>query len=251
MAGYKKLVRPKQSCDFIRGKICRWEPQDDTSNLSTSVLNQKNAFNDKLENLGKGISLEKKPLKVYSRGKVRRNPISKGKMENFGALLEEDKEDLDSEIDGDNPLFRRPDLSSNSSYSDSEEAFHSDNAIKEDQDEELEGIRNLFGVGDHLVENDQNTSVQEDSGTPLRLVSMLQDVQVQKDGDQVLKVDSPNVVSKTSNEEWKETSNEEWKEVQHVISHLGLQLIPNNEKTHWKVQVLVLVGERGLGSCKT
>ena len=176
VAGYRRGVRPKQSSDFIRGEICRWEPQEVTSSLSNSVINQKSAFNGKHENFGKGISLEKKPLKVYSRGKVRRNPISMGKLERFSALLEEDKEDLDTELDEDNPLLRRPDLSSNSSSSESEEVFHSDSATEEDQDAELEGFSTLFGIDDHLVEKDQNTSVQEDRNEPLQSLSTVKEI---------------------------------------------------------------------------
>lgn len=57
------------------------------------------------------MSLENKSLKVYSRGKPRRNLVNVGE-ERFGALLEADNEDLDSLIDGDNPLLQRPESSS-------------------------------------------------------------------------------------------------------------------------------------------
>ena len=117
------------------------------------------------------MSLENKPLKVYSRAKARKNLVSVGKMERFGALLEVDNEDLDSEIDGDTPLLRRPtSLSSNSSYSESEEAFHSDSATDEDHHAELEGISSLFVGGEQLEDNDKKNSEQENRSEPLQLL---------------------------------------------------------------------------------
>ena len=171
LPGYRRVIRPKQRIDFVKGQICRWEPLHGTSSFTNSALKQKNAFNDKNRDLATGMSLENKPLKVYSRAKARKNLVSVGKMERFGALLEVDNEDLDSEIDGDTPLLRRPaSLSSNSSYSELEEAFHSDSATDEDHFVELEGISSLFVGGEQLEDNDKKNSEQENRSEPLQLL---------------------------------------------------------------------------------
>ena len=150
--------------------------------------------------------------------------INGGKLERKGLLLEEDNEDFNSGFDGDNTLLHRPESASNSSSSELEEEFHSDSATEKDKDEELEGIRSLFGVYDHLVEDNQESLVQGnrcESVQSLSLAnapSLVQEGEIQKEGDQTLKADS-------------NLGNEERKKVQDILTQLGLRLIPKNDKT--------------------
>ena len=171
LTGYRKTFTPKQRSDFVKGQICRWEPLQATSNFMSSVSKQKSPFIDKKGDLATGMSLDNKPLKVYTRDKTRRNLVSVGKVEKFGALLEVDNEDLDSVIDGDTPLLRRPaSLSSNSSFSESDEEFHSDSSSNEDHLAELEGISSLFCGAEQLVDNDNKLSEKEDESESLQLL---------------------------------------------------------------------------------
>ena len=203
-ADYKRTIRPKNRSDFIRGHICRWEPIGVTSRSLNSDANQDNTF-IQLQNMGKENVLDSKPLKVYYRSKAKMKSINVGIMDRKGVLLEGEKEDLGSENDEDIPLIHKPELSSDSSFSESEDKFRSESATEKDKDEELEGISSLFGIPEHLGEINQDLTVQGG--------------EIQKEGSQPLNVDSKIGV-------------EEWKQVQDILTHLGLRLIPKNEKTH-------------------
>ena len=83
---------------------------------SNLVLNQDSNGFDKHQILGKESALISKPLKVYSRIKAKRTPNNVGK-EWICLPMEEANEDMDSDYEGDKPIFRRPDSSTDSSTS--------------------------------------------------------------------------------------------------------------------------------------
>ena len=74
---------------------------------------------------------------------------------------------MDSDFDGDKQIVLRPDSSSISSLSDSEEIYLSDRAIEENFDLYLEEISSLLEDSESLVVNNQQALVQKDNWTLL------------------------------------------------------------------------------------
>ena len=187
-AGKRRQLKPKQRCEFTKGHICSWETIENTSSSSNLVLIKDSYGFNKNQNLGKEIALNTKPFKVYSRTKARRIPKIGGKKELIGSPMEEANEDRDSDAEGDKPLLQRPDSSTQSSSSESEETFLSDSTLDKDQEAELEGLRSLFGNSDHLTDNNQKIRVQEDwceslqSSPIMNVISTVQEREKQIEG---------------------------------------------------------------------
>ena len=116
-------MRPKQRSEFTKGLISRWDVIDDTRRCSKLISEHRTDSNVEKNNRGKEKYVEINAFKVYSRNKLRRDSNMGAKMERNGVLLGDDSEDMDSDIEGDKILFRKPDSTSNSSLSDSEEGF--------------------------------------------------------------------------------------------------------------------------------
>ena len=177
--------------------------------------------------------MQTKALKVYSRDRARRIHNNVAKLERKGVLVEEDIEDMDSSIDGDKLSLLRPDSSSNSSSSISEEEFLSDSATEEAQDTELEGISSLFGNSEFLVDNNQKISEQKVSCELLQpkptiyILSPIQEGEEENEGDRLLKDDAP--IDKTESLKGRDV---EWEKVQDILSQLGQHLVPKNKMTN-------------------
>ena len=121
LAANKKVLNPKQRGDFNKGRIYRWEDYE-ASSLFNSIKPHASASKAKQFGLGKETFSDFKPLKVYSRIRTRKPrgiQTSATQMKLKGVLMEEEIEEVDSDIDGDKPFLLKPDLSSISSSSDS------------------------------------------------------------------------------------------------------------------------------------
>ena len=116
------------------------------------------------------------------------------------------------EVVGDKQFLHKPDSSSLSSSSDSEETYMSDRATEEDLDLQLEGIGSLLGDSEHLASNEQQVREDEEkrvSGNELE--------------DARSPIDRGFIEDKTV----------EWKDVQTLLSNMGIQLIRDTSTTNF------------------
>ena len=164
LLGKLKSIKPKSRDDFYGGCICSWKNSGDSN--STLKLKNSNvlASINKTKDLGIQNTHEFKPLKVYSRGRLGRIPNIDLKKERKRVDMDGEIEDLNLAIYGDKHLLIRPDASSNSSSSNSEEVYVSDSAIERDLDEQLEGISTLLGNSEPMLDSNQNQIDQHFSG---------------------------------------------------------------------------------------
>ena len=77
-------------------------------------------------------------------------------------LLEDFNEGRELDFEGDKQLILRPDSSSTSSSSDSEEIYLSDRATERDLDLQLEGISSLLDDSEPLGDNNQHVLAQKE-----------------------------------------------------------------------------------------
>ena len=149
-------------------------------------------------------------------------------------MLEEFNEDMELDIDGDKQIILRPDSLSISSSSGSDEIYLSDRATEEDFDVELEGISSLLGDSEPPVDNDQQVLGPKDNFVPtyfvppinVQLPSPVEAVEVEKVSGQLVKDASSSNKTMIIGD-----SIVEWKNVQALLTQMGLQLIPDTNKT--------------------
>ena len=125
LKGRLKKLKPKQRCNFLKGCVLRWD--DFTTTLGR--LDQKQEKVTVLSRIDQDSDKEKltKPsLKVYSRNKAKRSPKIYMDPEMKQPRMEEIDEGACSDCEGDKQLVLRPEYSSTSSFSESEESFLSD-----------------------------------------------------------------------------------------------------------------------------
>ena len=229
--GKLKSVKPKSRGDFFRGPICSLKNSGDSN--TTLNLKKSKVLDSKIKNIVLGTQnlLENKPLKVYSR-------LRSGKIQ-FNDLKEDSKrvesvdefEDMDLGIFRDKPLLIRPDASSNSSSSDSEEVYFSDSVTNEDLDEHLQGISVLMGDSTPTMDSNHNLTEQKDNGdltqsTPkVDAFSPMREEEGIKEGGLI-----PSNEPSHENSKSLPGSAVEWKKVEAILSQMGLQIIPSSNK---------------------
>ena len=136
--GRRKKIRPKSRDAFTKGPIFRWEDSAFAKRAPNKTKTKKNSClnvsTDSEEITTNKIFSDSKEFKVYSRNRTRHCP-TKNLVPNLECnQLDVFNEDLELETDGDKQLIHRPDSSSLSSSSDSEEMYFSDRETEDDLD---------------------------------------------------------------------------------------------------------------------
>ena len=126
-----KKLKPKLKSDFVKGRICRWEDISKKTKIKnkTSVLNCVEQDSDREGVKANAI------LKVYARDRTKKFSRNNLKPKMTITELEEAQElELESDLERNNQLTHKPEISSNTYSSDSDETFLSERAMEEDLD---------------------------------------------------------------------------------------------------------------------
>ena len=216
-------LKPKQHCEFTKGRIVSWEEFDYPKKLSRN----KQCVNAQVDTLAKEINSGKNALKVYSRNKTKRNPYKEVMSNQEGDLLPDFLEGSESNFEEDSHLRSRPDDTSLSSSSDSEETYISDKNTENDTDFQLEGLSRLLGDSDSTGELIQFALAPENNFTPNYSAPP-------NNGT----LPPSEVNGRLENEDYSPNKSElkgnrtmEWKNVQTLLTQMGIQLIHDTKKT--------------------
>ena len=200
-----------------------WEEFDYPKKLSRN----KQCVNAQVDTLAKEINSGKNALKVYSRNKTKRTPNKEVMSNQEGDLLPDFLEGSESNFEEDSHLRSRPDDTSLSSSSDSEETYISDKNTENDTDFQLEGLSRLLGDSDSTGELIQSALAPENNFTPNYSAPP-------NNGT----LPPSEVNGRLENEDYSPNKSElkgnrtmEWKNVQALLTQMGIQLIHDTKKT--------------------
>ena len=228
-----KQLRPKKFNDFTKGKILRWKDFEFHENRKK----EKNPVGARGNSHANEIGPGKKVLHVYSRKKNKKVPPKDDMMNQdsdfFGDLV------LGSEqnFEGDSQLLGRPDDTSLSSSSDSEETYVSKKIPEKDLDFQLEGLSLLLGDSEPIGDFTQSTPAPDSNVMPGPSINSFNgnlptpaSKENIENGSGCLEKDfySPNQL------EHKGNMRMEWKNAQALLTQMGIQLIHDTKKTTTK-----------------
>ena len=121
LPGRLKNIRPKSLKDFSKGCIHSWDDFEDPKR----VLKKSQCVFAKESHIDPKNTLARCAIKVYSKKRNKSFPINSVLTSQDCNILEDFNEGMESIPEGDNQMLRNFDSSSMSSYSDSEESYHS------------------------------------------------------------------------------------------------------------------------------
>ena len=225
-----KHLKPKQHSEFIKARILSWEDFE----CSKKLPREKQLVSALVDLLQKENTFVQSGFKVYSRIKNKRVLAKEVLPIQDADFLGKFLLGSDSNLEGDSHLRSRPDDTSLSFSSDSEETYLSDKITEKDLDLHLDGMTRLFDDCDSTREFFQPALAQENEVTQI-----LSDPQL---NGSLLPIEGKEEVEKLSGCLEKEacSPNEsqlkgdrrmEWKNAQALLSQMGIKLIHDTKKT--------------------
>lgn len=196
----------------------------------------------------------KSAIKVYSRIKNKKVPAKDVLPIKEDDFLGDFLLGSDSNLEGDSHLRSRPDDTSPSSSSDSEESYFSEKIIEKDLDFQLEGMTRLFDDSESTKELFQPAMPHDNTVIPNDSVPQLKGSSPPSEGKE--DADKMSYCLETegssSNEsQLKGNRRLEWKNAQALLSQLGIKLIHDTKKIETEETATKQGGELVIGNYKT
>ena len=240
-----KHFKPKQHMEFTKGRILSWEDFQSSKKLpkNKQVVS---ALTDPLQKEKNSVT---SGLKVYSRNKIKRFLVKDVLSIQDGDILGDFLQGSDSNFEGDNHLRSRPDDTSLSSLSDSEETYFSDKITETDIDSHFEGMSRLFIESESTRPLVKSALTHQNNGVPNYSVPQLNGNLPPIEGMEEVRELSgclEKEVCPPNDSQLKGNRKMEWKKAQALLTQMGIQLIHDTKKT--KTEKTITKARRKKGS---